>query len=77
MGESAKEKQIGGDHYKNLKIQPVDFCQINQLNYCESNIIKYVTRHKSKNGAEDLQKAKHYINLLLDIEYNENAKDEK
>jgi hypothetical protein len=70
MAESAKEKQVGGNHYKSLVIQPVDFCQRNELNYCESNVIKYVTRHRTKNGVEDLLKAKHYINLLLEIEYN-------
>jgi hypothetical protein len=73
MERTAKEEQVGGSHYKSLVIQPVDFCQKNQLNYCESNVIKYVTRHRAKNGVEDLQKAKHYINLLLEIEYkNEN-----
>lgn len=78
MGESAKENQIGGNHYKAYEIQPVEFCQLNKLNYCESNIIKYVTRHKSKNGEEDLLKAKHYLELLLEIEYkNKDAKNQK
>ena len=77
MEQSAKEKQIGGRHYKSLPIQPVDFCQKNQLNYCESNIIKYVTRHKTKNGIEDLLKAKHYINLLIEIEYKHENKNKK
>jgi len=70
MERTAKEEQVGGNHYKSLIIQPVDFCQRNELNYCESNVIKYVTRHRTKNGVEDLLKAKHYINLLLEIEYN-------
>jgi hypothetical protein len=65
----ATDKQIAGSHYKNLKIQPVEFCQKNELNYCESAIIKYVCRHRNKNGAEDIQKVIHYAELLLELEY--------
>ena len=65
----ASDKQIAGSHYKNLKIQPVEFCQKNELNYCESAIIKYVCRHRNKNGAEDIQKVIHYAELLLELEY--------
>ena len=65
----ATDKQIAGNHYKNLKIQPVEFCQKNELNYCESAIIKYVCRHRNKNGAEDIQKVIHYAELLLELEY--------
>ena len=65
----ATDKQIAGSHYKNLKIQPVEFCQKNELNYCESDIIKYVSRHRNKNGAEDIQKVIHYAELLLELEY--------
>lgn len=61
--------QVGGSHYKNFPIQPVDFCQRNQLNYCESAAIKYLCRHREKNGIEDLKKARHYIDLLMEIEY--------
>ena len=52
----ATDKQIAGNHYKELTIQPVEFCQKNELNYCESAIIKYVCRHRNKNGADDIQK---------------------
>ena len=62
---SAKDKQVGGDHYKNLKIQPVEYIMANNLNYCEGNVIKYVTRYKQKGGIIDLEKAKHYIDLLI------------
>lgn len=76
MSNNALNKQIGGNHYKQFKIQPVEFCQINELNHCESNIIKYVCRHKFKNGIQDLEKAKHYIDLLIELEYK-NEKENK
>ena len=65
---SAKDNQVGGDHYKNLKIQPVEYIMANNLNYCEGNVIKYVTRYKQKGGIIDLEKAKHYIDLLIEQE---------
>ena len=68
---NALDKQVAGDHYKTMKIQPVEFCQFNELNYCEAAAIKYICRHKRKNGAEDLNKAIHYLELLKSIEYNE------
>ena len=67
----ALETQVGGGHYKKYKIQPVEFCQKNGLNYCESNVIKYICRHKDKNGLQDLEKAMHYIQLLIELEYKE------
>jgi hypothetical protein len=66
---SAMTEQEGGTHYKDLTIQPVEFCQRNKLGYCESCAVKYVTRHKQKNGAEDIRKAIHFLQLLLEIEY--------
>lgn len=68
---SPLNKQEGGDHYKNSKIQPVEYIHANGLGFCEGNVIKYVTRHKSKNGSEDIKKAIHYLELLLELEYNE------
>ena len=67
----ALDVQIGGGHYKSYAIQPVEYCMKNNLNYCQSNIVKYVTRYKDKNGKEDLEKVKHYVDLLLQIEYGE------
>ena len=58
-------QQVGGDHYLNMPIQPVEFNQRNGLNFCEACVIKYVSRHKHKNGAEDVRKAIHFLNLLL------------
>ena len=63
--KKAMEKQEGGSHYKQMAIQPIEFCQKNNLNYCESNVIKYVSRHKHKNGAEDIRKAINNLELLL------------
>lgn len=71
--KSALDVQVGGNHYKNFKIQPVEFCQVNELNACETSIIKYACRHRNKNGIEDLKKIKHYVDLLIELEYsNEN-----
>ena len=67
----AMSAQVGGDHYKNLPIQPVEFCQKNRFGCCESAAIKYISRHRGKNGAEDIRKAIHYLELLLEIEYKE------
>ena len=67
------KNQVGGNHYSSMKIQPVEYCMANNLNICESNVIKYVSRHRNKNGIEDLKKAKHFIDLLIEFEYkNEN-----
>jgi hypothetical protein len=60
------KKQVGGSHYKNYKIQPVEFIIKNNIGFVEGNIIKYVLRFKEKGGAVDLEKAKHYIELLID-----------
>ena len=65
----ATDVQVGGGHYKHFEIQPIEFTVKNKLGFCEGNIIKYVCRHKFKNGLEDLKKAKHYIDLLIEMEY--------
>jgi hypothetical protein len=62
----ALKKQIGGNHYKKYKIQPIEFILKNNIGFCEANIIKYVLRFKEKGGVQDLEKAKHYIELLID-----------
>ncbi len=62
----AKEKQIGGGHYKDYAIQPLDYILANNIPWCEANVIKYVTRWRSKNGVEDLKKARHYLDLLIE-----------
>ena len=64
----ALKEQVGGDHYSKLAIQPVTYINANGLSYLQGNVIKYVTRYKDKNGVEDLEKAKHYIDLLIELE---------
>jgi hypothetical protein len=60
------KKQIGGNHYKKYKIQPIEFIVKNNIGFVEGNIIKYILRFKDKGGVQDLLKAKHYIELLID-----------
>ena len=62
--------QISGDHYRNLPIQPIEYIHANGLNFLEGNVVKYITRHRTKNGAEDVRKALHYCQLLLKLEYS-------
>ena len=68
---SATDTQVGGTHYKSLAIQPVEYIHANSIGYFEGNVIKYVTRWKSKGGIKDLEKAKHYIELLIEMESKE------
>lgn len=60
--------QVGGSHYKNCIIQPVEYCEANRLGACESAVVKYITRWRDKGGLEDLNKIKHYVDLLIEIE---------
>jgi hypothetical protein len=69
--ESALSAQVGGDHYKGDVIQHVEYCQKNRITWCESAAIKYIIRHRKKNGRQDIEKAIHYLQLLLEIEYPE------
>ena len=64
----ALDKQVAGNHYKDLPIQPVEFIYANAIGYFEGNVIKYVSRWRKKNGIADLEKAKHYIELLIELE---------
>ena len=65
---SAIDKQIGGDHYKGMAIQPIQYIQANKLSYIEGNIVKYISRWRDKNGIEDLLKIKHYVEFLIEEE---------
>lgn len=65
----ASDLQYGGNHYKKYVIQPTEFIFKNNIGFIEGNIIKYVLRYKDKNGEQDLIKAKHYIDLLIEYEY--------
>ena len=70
---SALDTQEGGSHYKSGAIQPIEYIPANGLGFIEGNIIKYATRHRDKNGAEDVRKIIHYAKLLLELEYKEGA----
>lgn len=63
--------QEGGKHYKEYPIQPVEYCMRNDLDMCQANVVKYVTRFRDKGGRDDLLKAKHFIDLLIHFEYGE------
>jgi len=69
--QSALDKQISGNHYKDKGIQPIVYIYANDLGFCEGNVVKYVTRHKEKNGAADIRKAIHYLELLLELQYKD------
>lgn len=68
--QSAWDKQTGGDHYKKLAIQPMEYALKNKLDYAQANVVKYVTRHADKNGKEDLLKAIHNIELMIEHYYS-------
>lgn len=65
---SALNTQVSGDHYKSLKIQPIEFIHANAIPFAEGSVIKYVTRWRAKGGIADLEKAKHFIELLIELE---------
>ena len=65
---SAFDEQYGGNHYKHMVIQPLEFGLANNLGICEHAVVKYVYRWRSKGGVEDLRKARHYIDILIEKE---------
>ena len=70
LSSEALKVQIGGDHYKDCGIQPVEYIHANKLDYFEGNVIKYITRHRTKGqGKKDIEKAIHYAQLILALEY--------
>ena len=76
MTYESLDKQVGGKHYRNMKIQPAEFINENKLLFAEGNAIKYLCRHKQKNQKEDLLKAKHYIDMAIDRDYPQEVKEE-
>lgn len=64
---NANDTQVGGTHYKDKAIQPWDYIAANELGYFEGNIIKYVSRWREKAGVQDLMKAKHYLEKLIEL----------
>ena len=73
----ANEEQVGGRHYIERAIQPWDYIIANKMGYLEGNIIKYVSRYKDKNGIEDLVKAAHYLDKLIEVTRSENERVSK
>lgn len=70
---SALTDQVGGDHYKKHAIQPIEFIHANNIPFCEGNAIKYLCRWRDKGGIRDLEKARHYIDLLIELESRKGA----
>ena len=68
IGTDPLSEQVGGNHYKMLAIQPIEYITKNNLGYCEANVVKYISRWRDKGGKKDLEKAKHYIDLLIQLE---------
>lgn len=66
--DSALAHQVGGDHYKSLPIQPVEYIHRNNLPFIEGSVIKYVTRWRAKGGVDDLRKARHFLDMLIQME---------
>ena len=62
----ASDKQVGGSHYKDLPVQPGEYIRKNGIGWYEGNAIKYITRHKQKGGRQDIEKAIHYLELVLE-----------
>ena len=69
------DTQVGGSHYKDMKIQPSEFINKNKLQFAEGNAIKYICRHGSKGRLQDLEKAKHYIDMIIERDYADEAKN--
>lgn len=65
---SALDVQVGGGHYKSKGIQPVQYCMANDIGFMEGSVIKYVTRWKDKGGVEDLKKAAHFLDMLIEAQ---------
>ena len=73
MSDNPLKTQVAGNHYSSMKIQPVEYSHANGLGFIEGNVVKYISRYKSKNGREDLEKIKHCIDLLISLEYGDDS----
>ena len=70
------DRQVDGDHYQKLAIQPMQYSLLNGLDACQHTVIKYVTRFRDKGGIKDLENAKHCIDMLIEFEMTKLEKDE-
>ena len=68
--KTAFDVQVGGDYYKTLKIQPIEYAYHNNLGPIEAMVLKYITRHRAKNGLQDIEKAIHLLEMLKELEYS-------
>ena len=73
---SAFDQQYGGNHYKDMMIQPLEYALANNLGVCEHAVVKYISRWRAKGGVEDLRKARHYIEILIERETIPQAEDQ-
>lgn len=71
MNKKNLQKQIGGSHYKDFKIQPIEYIVANNLPFPEGCVVKYVSRHSKKNGKEDILKAMQNLEFILERDYND------
>ena len=71
---TALDRQVGGNHY-DFPIQPIEYIYKNELNFLQGNVVKYTTRYKRKNGRQDLEKAIHNLEMLIELEYGEESHD--
>ena len=77
MTSKVYNKQIGGSHYKDMAMQPSEFINKNKLLFAEGNAIKYICRHAHKGEVQDLEKAKHYIDMIIERDYGDDAEQSK
>ena len=68
---NASKIQVGGTHYKDCAIMPIEYIIKNKLDFLEGNVVKYITRHRTKGGQEDIDKVIHYANLIKEYYYND------
>jgi len=73
--KQALDNQVGGSHYINMKISPLEYIEANKLGFSEGNIIKYISRYKAKNGLEDLYKARQYLSVIIKREEENEARN--
>lgn len=76
VAKGALRKQVGGSHYKDNAIQPIEYIVSNNLGFCEGNVVKYITRYAAKGGVQDLDKVIHYVELLKELKYEPNTVSE-
>ena len=77
MTSKAYKKQIGGSHYQNMVMQPSEFINKNKLPFAEGSAIKYICRHAAKGKQEDIHKAIHYLEMILDRDYQDSQPKEE